>query len=303
MAGFLGFGNFTKEGKGVNKGEPRKKGFSLYMELLTRKFGSYVKLNFMYLLTCIPSLLIINFVAYFFISGYVMSAPGATWDAELASGVVLLSFIISFFVTMLFSLSPFSSGYYYVLRNYSEESHAWLLSDFIKHFKNNKKQSLITYLIDVLVAVFFIFSTSIYLRIVLTSKAMWVPFVLFLIVALTYANTATYRWTMIVTLELKLKDIFKNSFLLIMGELLTTLKYILATAIYGVVFYLIFMNFSILGFLFFLLIGFSGLGLIQQINFFPVFKKYFLEGKTVDQIIEETTYKTVQDNEETSTEE
>ena len=94
MAGFFGFGNYTKEGKGVRKDEPRKKGYSLFIELLSRKFGSYVKLNLMYLLTCIPSLVILNFFAYYLISGYITDATGAIKDLELAKGAVLFSFIL-----------------------------------------------------------------------------------------------------------------------------------------------------------------------------------------------------------------
>ena len=162
-----------------------------------------------------------NLFAYYLISGFITDSTGALIDPELAQGAVLFAFIAGFFVTMLFSLSPMSSGYYYVLRNYADETHAWLLTDFIKHFKNNKKQSLITYFVDLLVAMIFMAGASIYMQTTtLISSAMWIPFIFFLIIGIAYAFTATYRWTMIVTLELKLKDIYKNSFLLIIGELL-----------------------------------------------------------------------------------
>ena len=54
--------NFQKEGKGVNKGELRPNDFSMFFILLCRKFFSYVKLNLMYALTCIPSILIMIYV-------------------------------------------------------------------------------------------------------------------------------------------------------------------------------------------------------------------------------------------------
>lgn len=293
MAGFLGFGNFTKEGKGVRKDEPRKKGLSLYFELLTRKFGSYVKLNLMYFLTCIPSLIILNLVAYYLISNYIFDATGNITDVDLAIGAVMFAFIAGFFVTMLFSLSPFSSGYYYILRNFSEESHAWVWSDFMKHFKNNKKQSLITYFIDLLVSIIFMVGAYIYITLSFRYSVLWIPFAMFVIIGLVYALTATYRWTMIVTIELNLKNIYKNAFLLVLGELLTTLKYIVAMALYLGVYCLLFSSegLAVLGFILCVLLGFSGLGLIQQINFFPVIKKYFLEGKTINEIIEETVAK------------
>lgn len=54
MAGFLGFGNFSKVGKGVKKDEPQKKRFFLFFEIFFRKMFNLVKLNLLFLLFCIP---------------------------------------------------------------------------------------------------------------------------------------------------------------------------------------------------------------------------------------------------------
>jgi len=47
--------NFDKPGPGVNKDEPRKKGFARFFELLTRDFGDLVKLNILFCLTVLPT--------------------------------------------------------------------------------------------------------------------------------------------------------------------------------------------------------------------------------------------------------
>ena len=54
MAGFFGLFDFTKEGKGVNKDEPKKKAFFLFWDIYFRKFWQLCRLNAIYLLCCLP---------------------------------------------------------------------------------------------------------------------------------------------------------------------------------------------------------------------------------------------------------
>ncbi len=54
MAGFLGFGNYAKPGKGVKKNGPQKKKFFQFFEVYFRKFGKLIQLNLIYVLFCIP---------------------------------------------------------------------------------------------------------------------------------------------------------------------------------------------------------------------------------------------------------
>ena len=89
------------------------------------------------------------------------------------------------------------------------------------------------------------------------------------------------------TLDLPLRNIYTNSLLLTLGELGTTFKYMIAEILYLVVFGFLFYYFDIFALVLFLLVGISGLGLIQQINFFDKFKKYFLEGKSINEVLDD----------------
>lgn len=53
MAG-LGFANYSKPGKGIDKNGPEKKPFFLYWEVYFRKFWKLIQLNLLFLLFCIP---------------------------------------------------------------------------------------------------------------------------------------------------------------------------------------------------------------------------------------------------------
>jgi len=52
MAGLFGYG--TRPGKGVKKGEPQKKRFFQFFDLLGRKKGALIKLNLLTFICCIP---------------------------------------------------------------------------------------------------------------------------------------------------------------------------------------------------------------------------------------------------------
>lgn len=48
MAGFLGFGNYDKPGKGVGKDEPQKHAFFYFFELYFRKFWKIIEANLLF---------------------------------------------------------------------------------------------------------------------------------------------------------------------------------------------------------------------------------------------------------------
>ncbi len=56
MAGFLGFGNYEKEGPGISKNAPKKKPFFAFFETYFRNAWRFVTLNTVYILCCIPVL-------------------------------------------------------------------------------------------------------------------------------------------------------------------------------------------------------------------------------------------------------
>ena len=75
MAGFLGFFNYEKEGKGVRKDEPQKKGVARFFELFFRKFWKYMQISMMYFITCIPAILFYYFLAMLLFQEVIEKAP------------------------------------------------------------------------------------------------------------------------------------------------------------------------------------------------------------------------------------
>ncbi len=273
MGGIFGaFNNYSKPGPGVRKDAPRKKGVFLFMELLGRKFGAYVKLNLTYMITCIPAFAVVLHIIYSMLIEFAKPVQ------EEYAVLFLMAGIASAFLTLTFGLSPFSAGYYYILKNYSEEMHAWVFSDFFEKFRKNIKQSLLTFVIDLVALCVALLSLRLYFIMMLTGfgAMLTVPAVVLILVLVIYSLMTPYKWTMIVTIDLKLKHIYKNSLLLTLGEVKRTFFLLVASVVYFGVLGFALYSATIVGVILFLLIGYSAYGLIQQINLYPVIKKHLI---------------------------
>jgi len=275
------FGNFTKEGKGVNKGELRPNDFSMFFILLFRKFFSYVKLNLMYVLTCIPSILTMFFVITVCVSDL------AEWTAEDLQIITLATFSLAVAVVMTFGLSPFSSGFYYILRNFAREEHSWM-SDFWSEFKNNWKHSVLTWVIDSAILIISILTIRAYFVLIITGGTKFIaPAVIFVIFLVLFALSVPYRWTSMVTFDSKLGLTYRNSMFFVMGggfrsffQLFFSLIWIGISVVCGFLF-------NIIAYLVIALIGFSIYGLIQAVIIYPVITKYTHPEKFIEVEISE----------------
>ena len=52
---------YTKEGPGVRKDQPPKKGIPRFFEILMRDYGHLLKVNFLFLLCCLPMVTVVLF--------------------------------------------------------------------------------------------------------------------------------------------------------------------------------------------------------------------------------------------------
>ena len=304
MAGFFGIGDFTKEGKGVEKDAPKKRGIFAFFELFFRKFGRLCKLNLLYVVACIPT-----FAAVFFLAGIISSniinanaqmmaqalglaAPDMS-NADFANNLALLDLVIRFAASLMFmvawGMGPVTAGYTYILRNYSREEHAWLWSDFWQYTKENFKQAAIVWLIDaaafVVLALAFMFYSNAsggmhYLKYVITCFI------------LVYTMMHFYIYPIMVTFKLSIKDIYRNSFLFALGKLPINLLVLLILVLIhiGIPYYGI-MGFGggtapiywIVFFALELLIFISMSGFMVNFSVYPSLKKYMITN-TEDEI-------------------
>lgn len=295
---------FMKPGKGIDKDEPQLRSFFRFFDVFFRKFWHIIRLNLIYALTMLPT-----FVIVFLLAGLVadtffamekvqnllqsMARQGAeylndpqTFEYEFSRLIVTFDLSIRFFIaftfTIFWGMGPASAGFHRVLRSFSKEEHAWVWSDFKDAVKDNLKQALIVYLIDVLAFVIFFIAFLVYGQ--MPGPLGTLRYVI-LMLLFVYTLMHQYLYPIMVTFDLKLKDIYRNAMLFAVGKLPSNLFVFLLLALihFGSVFlciqyggaYTIPLLGTILVLELFVLLSFSGL--LVNFNTYPKIKKYMID--------------------------
>ncbi len=234
----------TREGKGVKKSTVEKKRFFLFWELVWRKLSKLCTLNLLYVLCCIP----------------------------------------------IITIGPATAGLMYVLRNMAQEKPVFVAHDFFTAFKKNFWPALLTGIIVILAFAVAIFSATFYYSLATSPDTMgffgmdsqsvegfgWIASLVSL-VALCFALFMSYYiYLLLVTVDLPLKKIFKNSALLAIAgfktNIITTVFVVLITSacILGLMLWPINLAVAILGAVFLL----SFTHFIVAFNSYQYIKKY-----------------------------
>lgn len=262
------FSNFEKPGPGVNKNAPRPKGLKLFFELYFRKIGSYIQLNFFYLISMVPSIAIMWYIIMLIINDF------ALLDNQTIIAALFLGFVLSLVICMAFGLSPFSSGFHYVLRNFSFEKHAFVFSDFINKYRENSKASWIIYITDLVVTVVSVMLLRAYFILFLGNSFFIAPLLILIVAIVVYSLMAPYKWTMLITFDLTKKQIYKNALFFVLGDLKTTLRHFALTSLVVILFVLFVYLIPALGIILFVLSGISIYGLVSHLNIYKQMQEF-----------------------------
>lgn len=133
--------------------------------------------------------------------------------SKLVSIDIALRAFSAFLFFIFLGQGPITAGYTYIVREYSREHHCWLLSDFFERCKSNFKQGILLWIIDL--AVLYLFTIAI--RFYGQSGMIILQYVIILM-AVIYAIMHIYVYQMMVTFDLPLKSILKNSLLLAIAK-------------------------------------------------------------------------------------
>jgi len=218
-------GNFSKEGPGISKNAPEKNRFFLFFELLGRKFTKLIPLNIIYFVTLLPLILgiilSVTFNPQILSDGNVYMENLSKLPIFIFTGDIigLILIIVSIFIT-----GPATCGFTYVLRNMQRQEHTWILSDFREQFAKNYKQGVIMSIIDVFAAIvlyvaycFYAYSMPAMMSGSIAIAALGQYFII--VISVLFIVMHYYIYTMIVTFDMKLKDIFKNAVIFSLAKL------------------------------------------------------------------------------------
>ena len=211
-----------KEGKGVDKNEPQKKGFFLFWDIIWNKFGKFFKANALYSLT---SLLWIAFL-------YMVAPVSLEWAQSIVGGAEGAEFqaqslvfgLREMFTLIMFNLwgNPLvAPSYAYVTRCFTRGEPVWVWSDGWDVFKENFKKSIALFIIDAVVivmginAIYFYYTQN-----NVTGAYVWLMMCgLFCAMVFIYTIMHYYIYQIMVTFECSFGQLLKNSILCAIAHL------------------------------------------------------------------------------------
>lgn len=257
--------------------EKKKNGLIIFFELVYRKFPKLVLLNLVYFL-CILPLLCGGFYLVLVLFRISPEIIDNTYAAEILLKLINLNWIPLIIKILLFSASalafgPLTCGFTYVLRCHVTEQHAWF-SDFFTRARDNWKQGIALGMIDLILCLSLLLYLSMDLSVIVSQTSyfyfMTVMKYLSVVIAVVYFVMRFYTYTIAVSVDLKLKDIFKNSLLFLV---LGFFKNILALVLIAVVVFS-FLSTSYIDIVLICTTIFSFGSFIPMYLTFPVVKKY-----------------------------
>ncbi len=270
MGNLFSFLNYNKPGPGVNKEEPEKSKIIVFFQIYLRRFWDLIKVNLLFIFFNIPALLLVYFLfglSYNTLQGFLKE--GGT----LFSFIAFAAFSALFLCVPVITTGPAQAGFTYVLRNYSRQEHAFIMSDFKEHTGKNFKQGFLISVIDFLILIFLL--ADIYISIKSGMNSIIVGlFVCFIsLVLVLFLMMHFYIYPMLVTFNLSLKHIYKNALIFSIVKFFPNLGILFVCFVLSTILFLVL---PVLAFVLFPLITVSTIGFITNFYAFPTLEKYMI---------------------------
>lgn len=201
-----------------------KNRFELFFEMLKLNLFSLFKVNLMYFVFWIP------FWLWTWMNLNVLLTY-ETLDAFATDGYLMVYALGASLCIMI--TGPAKCALKYITRNYARDEHVWLWSDFIGAMKENWKQGLALSVINGLFVFLFVYGIMFYNGMADATGSYIYLFLQVVLVVLgcIYMMMNLYAWPMMVTYDLKLMQILRNSLVLALGRLPQSVLFGLLTII------------------------------------------------------------------------
>ena len=206
--GKQGKGDFTIEQLPQNRRQ-------LFFDVLKVRWSAMCGVNLLYVLFWIPAIAwtLLNLITMY----SMLTNETAAFDAADIQGLVSTYLLILF--PCIAITGPFNAGITYVLRNWARDEHSFVLSDFKDAVKANWKQSLAISVISGLLPFVLYTCWRFYSSQLATSSLYMIPIALVMLMAVIWTLSSSLFYPMLITYDLKLKDVIRNSILMSLAKL------------------------------------------------------------------------------------
>ncbi len=207
--------NFDKPGRGVYKDAPEKRGVFLFLDIYGRKFWRVGTLSLFYTLFALPA-----FVIYFLLTTAWQNMFSPISDPAFIThmGIYLTLFFICFI-----GVGPASAGQAYVLRNFSRQEHAWVWEEFWTKTRENFRQAIVLFVLDILIIAILPSAAVLYLAhgnlLPLPPLVSQICGFFALVLLVIYIMMHFFLYPLMVTMDMKLGMLLKTAFQLTMAHL------------------------------------------------------------------------------------
>jgi len=187
-----------------------KNRFELFGAVFKVNWGALFGMNLLYMVFWLPAV-IWSFIALLPLTDEA-ALMGASVQSYISTWLMLL-------IPCILITGPFTAGATYVVRNWARDQHSFFWSDFWEAVRNNWKQSLVVSLISgvmpFLTYIGFVFYSS-----MLAQSVVWVvPLGMLLMIAMVWNLVEMVIYMMMVTYDLSVKNLLRNSILITLGSL------------------------------------------------------------------------------------
>lgn len=214
--GKSGKGDYTPENLPTNR-------WQLFWEMLRVRFSALIRLNLMYVVPWLPTIIVLMIGGMSFLTTL---SEAATAAAEGAGTLVLSDLVADIMGPTLLLLvpcvaitGPFTAGICYVTRNWARDEHSFIWSDFKDAVKENWKQSLVISVITSLVPLMIYVCWNFYGGLASQNIIMVVPQVLTMMIGVMWCLAVTYFHPLIVCYKMRMRDVLRNGMLLAIARL------------------------------------------------------------------------------------
>ena len=177
--------------------------FKMFFTVLQIRVWQLIQLNMLYSIFLIPAFLLLQ--------GQLILTQ------ETNEPVSVIFFLLM--IPCLMLAGPATAATAYIIRNWARDEHSWVWTDFKDAWKQNWKQGMQVMLINGIVLMLFSVNLVFYGKMASNSLIFLVMYYFMIMIGIVYAMMNMFIFPMIVTYRLKLKQIFKNAFILTMVKL------------------------------------------------------------------------------------
>ena len=244
------FSNYEKVGKGVSKDPDNKIALFKFFDIYLSHFSKLIILNFIFIIAMLPFAGIM-LVEYFNLGNF--------------------AFYVIFVLLGIF-VGPAVCGFMKVLRNIACRRPVFIWADYWRAFRQNFKQGALMGVLDMFVIVALSFAIPMYSNMASMNSTFNIPFIICVVTAFIFLMMHFYVYLLMVSTNLTLWEILKDSLYLTAIEIKSSLVNLITTVIVILAFFVLF-PWS----MFTIIIFPSFLGLLYAFNCFPAIRKHVIK--------------------------